>query len=398
MRKQKILSIILFFLSVLFSCNTPLPQDVHTIFTEWFINQDEKQYKILCSNKITKTTIDSLVHFIRMEETRTGATRITLTDNTANPYTLGFLTPSDYTPDTLYPLIVYLHGGINTASTTKGENAFEMFRFLADTIPIFIASPSANRDVPWWSASGLFRILQTVRYMSLYFPVDPDRIFLAGVSDGATGCYAAANTIPAPFAGFIAVSGYGGLLFQLGMELQPLNIMKRPMYNINAGNDRLYPIEIVNQFLDWLESNGVALQRKVYPDEEHGFEYREMEKGNLVTIMRTWKKPHTTAASWKIVPGVPNCADNILSWKPFSPEDGQIVAYWKNDTLAVKAKGIDYLEIIKSDKNKNRLFYETGNEKARPVTVSKNSCKEYLSLLQHYCYPVVVNSYIITIK
>jgi len=116
--------------------------------------------------------------------------------------------------------------------------------------------------------------------MTLHYPINPDKVFLAGVSDGATGCYAVANTMCGPFAGFIAVSGFGGMLPQMGIQLFPSNIMQRPIYNVNAGKDRIYPIEEVRKFLDWLTNSGVAIERKEYPDELHGFDYRGKESAN----------------------------------------------------------------------------------------------------------------------
>jgi dienelactone hydrolase len=188
--------------------------------------------------------------------------------------------------------MVYLHGGIGTQLNTKGEAAYLMLSPLSDSMPLFLASPSANRFSPWWSECGHERILQTVRYMTLNYPVDPDRIILAGVSDGATGCYAVANKTSTPFAGFIAISGFGGLLPQLGIKLDPSNLARRPIYNINADGDHLYPVDAVNQFLDWCDAQGLDIQRKIYAGEKHGFDYRDREFCTIAAIVRNWRKEH----------------------------------------------------------------------------------------------------------
>jgi dienelactone hydrolase len=265
-----------------------------------------------------------------------------LPDTFGSRYTLGWKTPSRIRRDTTYPLIVYLQGGTGTSLSTKGEIAWDMLSALGDTFELFLASPSANRENPWWSAAGISRIAQTVRFMTLCYPINPDKIFLAGVSDGAAGCYAAANAINSPFAGFIAVSGYGGMLFQLGMELYPANIMQRPILNINAGKDRIYPIEVVRKFLDWLTANGVSVERKEYPEENHGFDYRDKEYGHLAQFIRAWSRPvNSRSAAWTFVRGFQNIPDNLLQWE-FAPDvSGQAInAYWTGDTLQVKAVGM----------------------------------------------------------
>ncbi len=276
--------------------------------------------------------------------------------------------------------------------TDKGEFAFEMFRFLADTIDLFLASPSANRAVPWWTHAGLNRILKTVRYMTLNFPIDPDRIFLAGVSDGATGCYAAANCICSPFAGFIAVSGFGGMLPRVGMELYPSNIMQRPIYNVNAGKDHLYPITVVQKFLDRLEEQGVYVKRKIYPDEEHGFEYREKEREALVGIINTWRKPSRDNISCIISEKVPNLSDNLLSWTVCTNSERSsinILCYWKHDTLIFRSQELCSFSMISNKKKDSKLFFETKNGTVKVLKLQKPGAEQYLALMQHFCTPKV---------
>ncbi|MBD3320491.1 MAG: hypothetical protein GF350_05270, partial [Chitinivibrionales bacterium] len=218
------------------SCTSsaPMPGNMAEQFSRWFIAPSEEKLDSLLSVSFTLAQLDSIISTAKNTLPRTGAATAILTDRSNQSWTLGYYAPPEATVDTLYPLVIYLHGGIGTTRRDKGKTAYEMLSALCDSITVFLASPSGNRFGPWWSADGLSRILQSVRYMTLHFPVNPDKIFLAGVSDGATGCYAAANTICGPFAGFIPVSGYGGLLTKLGIPLIPQNIMQRPIYNIYA--------------------------------------------------------------------------------------------------------------------------------------------------------------------
>jgi len=351
-----LLSFLLFFLFCRKNTYTSELDPVH--FSQWFVNSTLNIKDTLAAFKIPIDAWDSLANATRKNAaSSSGIFTTILNDSSNSAYTLGWKTPLQIRRDTTYPLIIYLHGGIGSPLTTKGEKAYEMLLPLADTFSLFLASPSGNRYSPWWSAAGLYRIMQTLRYMSLHYPVNPDKIFLAGVSDGATGCYAVANTMCGPFAGFIAVSGFGGMLPQMGMGLFPVNLMQRPFYNVNAGKDRIYPFEEVNKFLDWLVNNGVSVERKAYPDELHGFDYREKEFGKIASLIRTWSKPAGKRnISWTFSPGLPNSPDNIISWKLLKESAiSQINGYWRNDTLQIKSQGIDELIVCFPGLNSDKI-------------------------------------------
>jgi acetyl esterase/lipase len=336
------------FISILFLCcfltgcsqktGVPLSADEAG---DYFVNPSAAKYAAIALRSLDSVQLNAAFRSFR-SRADTGTIRLWLTDSAGLRYRLGCTTPRDMGRDTVYPLIIYLHGGIGTERTDKGDSAFMMLAALADTFKLFLASPSANRFAPWWSPLGLSRILQTMRFMTLHYPVNPCKVFLAGVSDGATGCYAAANTIPAPFAGFIAVSGFGGMLPMLGMQLIPANLMQRPIYNVNAGLDHIYPVENVKEFIRLLQEQGVGITSKIYPDEKHGFDYRGKEMAALAELIRTWSRPAFNGLSWAFVPGCPNLPDNLLNWT-LSADEASINAFWRHDTLIIKEQGIEKL-------------------------------------------------------
>lgn len=384
---------------LLCSCQPPLPQNIDAIFIKWFINSDTDSKNLLISHKLSAEALDSLATIAQSGETKTGTHSCILSDQDGTEYTLGFATPDHIIRDSLYPLIVYLHGGTGVIRNDKGENAYEMFRFLADTIDLFLASPSANKSAPWWNATGLNRILTTVRYMILHFPIDPECIILAGVSDGALGCYAAANAVNGPFAGFIAISGYGGILPKLGMELYPSNLMQRPIYSINGGKDHLYPVNFIEQFLDWLEENGVPVKRKIYPEEKHGFDYRVKETPTLIQIINTWRRPIRGNISWTIVPNVPNRPDNLLSWMSCNTESKmRILAYWQQDTLNIRSNGICSFSMVSDRMSADKLFYKSPEGIITPLKCQKPDTRQHLELMQRFCYPRTTDECVFRIK
>lgn len=367
-----------------------MPPGASQQFGHWFVSPVPATRDSLISYGMSAPKQDSIARDAQKKFAGpSGKFTVILPDTFGSSYTIGWKTPVQIRRDSLYPLIVYLHGGTGTTLTTKGEFAWDMLSALGDTFNLFLASPSANREAPWWSPAGISRILQTVRFMTLGYPIDPERIFLAGVSDGAAGCYAAANTVCGPFAGFIAVSGYGGMLFQLGMELYPGNIMQRPILNINAGKDQIYPIEAVRKFLDWLTANGVSVERTEYPDEKHGFDYRPKEYGHLARFIRTWKRPVATRSfSWTFVSGFPNLPDNVLQWE-FLPEAGNrtINGYWINDTLQVRSAGIKTVTFGVSVNCPAHSFVRINGDAVHGMSARTIDAPFLLTLAGHAAFP-----------
>ena len=382
---------LLLFISVVFSniaclnSGSALPDTSE--FSSLFVQASSLSAKKDCSN-FSRTSIDSLVRVLHKQNLTPGSFTAIINDSSGLAYTVGYRTPAHFVVDTVYPLIIYLHGGIGTTLTTKGEKAYDMLAPLGDSLPLFLCSPSANREAPWWSPSGLQRIMQTMRYMTIRYPIDPNRVFLAGVSDGATGCYMAANTIGSPFAGFLAISGYGGMLTQMGIPLIAANLMQRPIYNINAGQDHLYPLENVNSFLDKLEQQGVYLKRSVYLDEKHGFDYREKEFGAIAGLLRGWRKPeYSSSAAWAFLPGFPALAPGIIEWHIVdNPAKLPLVSYTLNhDTLTMRTQSMS--SVIIGLPHTGNLIVRQNSSRIRTVRPLKNFFNNTVQAMRHSGFP-----------
>jgi hypothetical protein len=364
-----------------------------TEITDYFVNPSSAVLRSLALRSCDTAQCNTAFHTAR-SKAAAGTSQEWLTDSSGMPYLVGFSTPQVIGADTTYPLIIYLHGGIGGERNDKGDSAFFMLKPLADTFNLFLASPSANRYAPWWSAIGLSRILQTLRFMTLHYPINPRKVFLAGVSDGATGCYAAANTISAPFAGFIAVSGFGGMLPKLGMPLAPANLKQRPIYNVNAGLDHIYPVENVKEFIRRLQEEGVPVTSNIYPDEKHGFNYRGKEMGTLAGIIRTWSRPAAEGVSWTFIPGCPNCPDNLFAWT-LSSDNASIHAFWRHDTLVVREQGLQSMTaVFPALPSIKKIFVKTlanGGKihTCRPLSIG---WPQNLELMKYRCFPGITGA------
>ncbi len=363
-------SLTFLFLFVFCQNKIAMPPQCGALYGNWFVNPTKSAFDSLCAINDFANKKDSIALYgKKIFFGKAGQCTTILCDSFGSIYSLGFKTPKAFTKDSLYPLVIYLHGGTGTIKNTKGEFAWDMLSGLQDSMPVFLASPSANRNAPWWSNEGISRILQTIRFMNLHYPIDTKRIFLAGVSDGATGCYAASNTIISPFAGFVAISGFGGMLFQMGMNVYPQNIMQRPILNINAGQDQIYPIEEVTKFCDWLTRNGVFVEQKVYADEKHGFDYRAKEIGHLVHLFRTWKNPSgQKSINWIFSKKFPNLPQNIIQFDYSSDSsEPNINGYWRDDTLFINGTGLKSVTVAFEDVHAKEIFVSINKASIRKI-------------------------------
>ncbi|HUK34136.1 MAG TPA: hypothetical protein VLV86_09515, partial [Vicinamibacterales bacterium] len=105
------------------------------------------------------------------------------------------------------------------------------------------------------------------------YNIDENHVVVSGVSDGATGAYYIAMRETTPFASFLPLNGFIMVLSNpdtgIRDELYPNNLRNKPMYVINGGRDRLYPISAVEPYVLHLKKAGVSIDYHPQPLGEH---------------------------------------------------------------------------------------------------------------------------------
>ena len=107
------------------------------------------------------------------------------------------------------PLIVFLHGDWQDGTDNKsqlaghGNGSFELVDRARDGgIPLVYVAPQTTGA--YWPPD---RVVAVVRDALARWPIDPRRIYLTGISDGATGVWDALKAYPACFAAGVPMSG-----------------------------------------------------------------------------------------------------------------------------------------------------------------------------------------------
>jgi phospholipase/carboxylesterase len=173
----------------------------------------------------------------------------------------------DQASETLYPTILALHGrGSNEqdliglashlpegllwisprAALTLGPNSHEWFR-----VKII------GRPDPEQVASALETIDHFIEEILTAYPIDPQKLFLLGFSQGSllAMCYALGH--PSRVAGVIAQSGY--IPSHVNLEINESEVKNKPFILTHGEQDTMIPVEWARISRDYLQKLGVDL-------------------------------------------------------------------------------------------------------------------------------------------
>jgi len=208
------------------------------------------------------------------------------TDGTEHPYYV--VVPDGYDPARSYPVRVYFHGGIGRQRPgTNGEWWTRSEPLLRDdAISVFPAGWAGSR---WWQRRQVENVDGILRAITREYNVDPNRVYLFGVSDGASGTYFHAIRAPMRWAGFVALIGHPAVLsnprLQAGGEVFARNLINRPMFVANAMDDRLYPVGSVLPFVDLFRRLGADITFRRHTG-DHSVSWWPDERERIDTFIR----------------------------------------------------------------------------------------------------------------
>jgi poly(3-hydroxybutyrate) depolymerase len=154
--------------------------------------------------------------------------------------------PSSYDPEKSYPLILCLHGAGFT-----GESYLERWVPRLEDRYI-LACPTISMGA-WWTRFGEDLTLTILQSVSVEYHVDPDRIFLTGMSNGGIGAWIIGMHHADLFAGIAPMaSGLDNVLFPF-VE----NLAHTPVYVIHGAEDQVMPVQLSRDLVQEMKLRGV---------------------------------------------------------------------------------------------------------------------------------------------
>jgi len=148
-------------------------------------------------------------------------------------YRYGLYVPPGYDGTTPSALIICLHGAGFT-----GDAYLERWQArLGDRYVLACPTLMAGS---WWTAEAERLVLATLRDVQRRYRIDPDRVFLTGMSNGGIGVYLIGAHHAARFAGLAPMAS------GLDTVLMPLleNLRNTPIYIIHGVQDEVMPVDL----------------------------------------------------------------------------------------------------------------------------------------------------------
>jgi predicted esterase len=180
--------------------------------------------------------------------------------------------PGEYgaDPERKWPLLIYLHGmDREHANVLALRNDYPLNTLTdQDYFPFVVVAPKGEGGYEFWSKEEMVSSIMTLlNEIQAALAVDPDRIYLTGVSAGGNGTWEIAVRYPGRFAALVPVMGYYDWPFSVPDIICDLAAV--PVWAFHGAKDELIPLEAEQSLVDALQACGGDVQFTVYPDAGH---------------------------------------------------------------------------------------------------------------------------------
>ena len=160
-----------------------------------------------------------------------------------------------------FPLMLFLHGSGERGSDLGKVKVHGLPKMLEAglELPCIVVSPQCPSDT-WWDAEVLALLLgdleKTLR-------VDPDRVYITGLSMGGFGTWELATKYPKRFAAIVPICGGGEPLFARA-------IAHLPIWVFHGAKDDVVPLEYSQRMVKALKKYGSKnVKFKIYKNAGH---------------------------------------------------------------------------------------------------------------------------------
>ncbi len=187
--------------------------------------------------------------------------------------------PDNVEPGRLYPLVLFLHGAgergnDNTAQLRHGVR--DILKWSRANEPCFLLAPQCPSG-KWWAPvdletmtpsaldepnARLLALMELLDQLAGEHPVDPDRLYLTGISMGGFGTWSLLTRYSERFAAAAPVCGGGD------PEYAP-RFKHVPLWVFHGAKDEVVPVLRSREMVDALREAGGDPKFTVHPDAAH---------------------------------------------------------------------------------------------------------------------------------
>ncbi|MFQ5598356.1 MAG: alpha/beta hydrolase-fold protein [Nitrospiria bacterium] len=165
--------------------------------------------------------------------------------------------PKSYNPASSYPLVVCLHGAgfVGDAYIERWVSRLEE--------KMLILCPTIGAGA-WWSSLGEALVMRALESVLLKYHVDPDRIFLTGMSNGGIGAYLVGIFHSDRFAAIAPMAA--GIPDEIFPYLK--NFSTTGLYIIHGEKDQVMPVALSRKVSNYLKNEAIPHTYREH-DKEH---------------------------------------------------------------------------------------------------------------------------------
>jgi len=210
--------------------------------------------------------------------------------------------PNNYDATQSHPVRVYLHGGVMRPLRGGGNWWRNQDPFIRqDSLVVF---PVSWPESIWWQDSQIENLTGMLNDLRRVYNVDENRVYLLGMSDGATGAFYQAFKATTPWAAFLPFHGHPGVLTNpnsdVDGEMHVANLQNKPFLIVNGGQDRLYPLEAVSPFIQLFEGANVEIDFRGLPQAGHNMDWwPELSASIDSFVSGTSRQPLPDRLTWE---------------------------------------------------------------------------------------------------
>lgn len=170
--------------------------------------------------------------------------------------------PDRYAQDTTkqWPVVIFLHGAGETGNDIEKVRGFGLSPLIeaGKKFPFIVISPQTK--TPGWKSEDVRDLLVNDLFVKLR--IDPDRVYLTGLSMGGAGTWSTAMNYPELFAAVIPICGWGN---EGGIS----RLRNMPIWCFHGDMDEVIPVERSTVLINALKAINSQVKYTIYQGVGH---------------------------------------------------------------------------------------------------------------------------------
>lgn len=201
-------------------------------------------------------------------------------DNNQDVLNFRLLKPEHIKKGKKYPLVLFFHGSGERGDDNISQLKWGVRQFASNKnrkkYPAFVVAPQCPFNAQWVNINYnnfpvklpskpsryIVLSIELVQYLEKEFPVDPQRIYVTGISSGGYATWAAIERMPYMFAAAVPIAGGG--------DPNLANLIAHvPIWAFQGGRDDEVPRKFSNVMIKALKKFGGHPRYTIYPKLGH---------------------------------------------------------------------------------------------------------------------------------